>query len=134
MGYWTATGALIFFGFVAGFSIGPPFLIVGVALLALGPFRRRTRIFRPALAVVLAFNLGYWLVVPSSCVASAGVGQGSTVACSALIGIDYRGTGDVDPPRDPALIVGIVAAAIAGAGALLLPRPRPSASSPTRLG
>ena len=37
MGYWVASIGLVVFGLVASFSIGRPFLLVGLAMLVLGP-------------------------------------------------------------------------------------------------
>ena len=45
--YWIAAVTLVVLGFLGAFSIGGPFLMLGVAMLALGPFRHRPRIFWP---------------------------------------------------------------------------------------
>ena len=59
------------FGFVAGFSIGPPFLIIGLAMLVLGPLRRWPRPNWPPLVGVVAFWVGYLLVVPLQCTSNS---------------------------------------------------------------
>ena len=69
MGYWIAALLLVAFGFITGFSIGPPFLLVGLAMLVLGPLRRRPRLYWPPLVGVLAFILG---VVPLVTASGAG--------------------------------------------------------------
>jgi hypothetical protein len=71
MSYWMAALLLVAFGFVTGFSIGPPFFLVGLALLVLGPLRRWPRLFWPPLVGVLAFTLGVVLFIPLSCTATA---------------------------------------------------------------
>jgi hypothetical protein len=130
--YWITSLALVVFGFLTGFSIGQPFLLVGLALIVLGPFRRRPRIFWPALLAVIAFDVGYWAVVPFSCTASAGVGASATSAtsattattattvCSSLIGLRYSGESVYDPSRLPALAVGLLLAGVVGSAVFAL--------------
>ncbi len=129
MAYWITSLALVVFGFLTGFSIGQPFLLVGLALIVLGPFRRRPRIFWPALLAVIALDIGYWAVVPFSCTASAGVGAdattaevgaGATTVCSSLIGLRYSGEGIYDPSRLPALAAGLLLAGLVGSAAFAL--------------
>jgi hypothetical protein len=60
--YWVTSLTLIVFGVLAMFSIGRPFLMVGVAMVILGPFRQRPAWFWPPLAAVIAYNVGYWAV------------------------------------------------------------------------
>ena len=113
MGYWFAALLLVAFGFIAGFSIGPPFLLVGLAMLVLGPLRRRPRLFWPPLVGVLAFILGFSLVVPLSCTATAEVGQVSQTVCASLLGSSWSGTGIYNPPPEAyasAFRVGVAAA------------------------
>ena len=113
MGYWVASIGLIAFGVVAMFSIGRPFLLVGLAMLILGPLRRRPVLFWPPLAAVIAYNVGYWAVAPLYCTATEAAGGTSTTACSSLIGIGYSGSGIYNPSLDPANQAGLVLAAIA---------------------
>jgi hypothetical protein len=49
---------LLAFGFLAILSIGMYFLLLGVALILLSPFRSRPSIFRPGLARVTGFIVG----------------------------------------------------------------------------
>jgi hypothetical protein len=118
MSYWIGSLALVAFGIVTGFTIGPPFLLVGLAMLILGPFRRRPALFWPPLAAVIAYNLGFLAVAPFSCTATSSVGAGavggaSATTCSSLIGIRYLGTGIYDPSRDPGYQAGLALAGIA---------------------
>jgi hypothetical protein len=117
MGYWLVALVLTAFGFIAGFSIGPPFFVVGVAMLILGPVCARPRAFWPALVAVLAFVIAAILVVPLYCVATSDAGGISTTVCSSIIGPSWSGTGLYNPPpaafevalRD-GLTAGVVAA------------------------
>ncbi len=121
MGYWIVAVALLVFGFVAGFTIGQPFLLLGAAMLVVSPFRRRRLILWPALAAVVAFDIGYLAVAPFGCTATGIVGGVSSTVCSSLGGIHYAGAGTYNPSLLPALIVGLGCAgiaAIAVAGAL----------------
>jgi hypothetical protein len=67
MAYWITSLGLIAFGFLGMFSIGRPFFLVGLAMLVLGPVRRRPMIFWPSLLAVVAYNVGYWAVAPLHC-------------------------------------------------------------------
>jgi hypothetical protein len=113
VGYWAASIGLIAFGVVAMFSIGRPFLFVGLAMLILGPLRRRPVLFWPPLAAVIAYNVGYWAVAPLYCTATETAGGTSTTTCSSLIGIGYSGSGIYNPSLDPANQAGLALAAIA---------------------
>lgn len=84
MSYWIAALLLVAFGFVTGFSIGPPFLVVGLALLILGPVRRWPRLLWPPLVGVVACILGVVLFVPLTCTATADVGQISRTDCTGI--------------------------------------------------
>jgi hypothetical protein len=114
--YWITSLGLIAFGFVGMFSIGGPFVILGLAMLVLGPLRRRPVLFRPLLAAVIAANLGYWAAAPLWCSAAsqAGGAEASTgTGCSSLIGIRYVASATSGPPPAPALEVALVAAIVA---------------------
>lgn len=54
----------------------------------------------------IAFALG------CSVTSSAGGALTPFTECSNVLGIDYRGVGDYDPPLMPALLAGLVAAAL----------------------
>ena len=62
---------LIVFGYLALFSIGWPFVLTGLLMLALIGERRRPNVLAPALAWPWAFTLGYVLVAPLGCTSSA---------------------------------------------------------------
>ena len=109
MSYWITSLAFIAFGVVAMFSIGRPFAMVGLAMLVLGPLRRRPVLFWPPLAAVVAWNIAYMAIAPSTCTAtqtigavnpSGGLGESTTV-CTSLIGITYRGGGNFNPSLEP---------------------------------
>jgi len=102
MGYWIGALLLIAFGFVTGFSIGPPFLIVGLAMLVLGPLRRWPRLFWPPLIGVVAFWTGYLLVVPLSCTGTSTTAAGgvSHTVCSSILGPTWSGSGLYNPPPE----------------------------------
>lgn len=113
MGYWVASLSLIAFGVVAMFSIGRPFLLIGLAMIILGPLRSRPVLFWPPLVAVIAYNVGYWAVAPLYCTATEAAGGASTTTCSSLIGIGYSGSGIYNPSLDPANQAGLLMAAIA---------------------
>lgn len=126
--YWALAVLFIGFGSLAIFTIGMPFLATGIALVALAPSRDRPGVFWPWLAGVLAFFVGYVVVVPFACSAqeiattSSGNGSGAVeaaggdVACTNLLGIDYTGGPGYNPPRWPAAIAGGATALGAGFG------------------
>jgi hypothetical protein len=97
MSYWLIALVLTTFGFITGFSIGPPFFVVGVAMLILGPVRSRPRMFWPTLVGVIAFVIGAVLVVPLYCVATSDVDGVSTTVCSSVIGPTWSGSGLYNP-------------------------------------
>jgi hypothetical protein len=100
------------FGVLAAFSIGLPFLVVGIAMLALGPFRGRPRLFLPGLFGVIAFVVGASLVVPWACEGTATAGDGSFTVCRSLVGLTWSGPGLYDPPAEAswlAVVVGLAA-------------------------
>ena len=113
MGYWITSLGLIAFGFLGAFSIGRPFFLVGLAMLVLGPVRRRPALFWPPLLAVVAYNVGYWAVAPLYCTATEDVGGPSTTVCSSVLGINYSGNGIYNPSLDPANMAGLLLAAVA---------------------
>lgn len=98
--YWVLALALTVFGFITGFSIGPPFLLMGVTLLALGPFRSRARVFWPVFAGMVAFIVVVVLLVPLSCVATSDALGASQTVCSGILGPTWSGTGVYNPPSE----------------------------------
>lgn len=113
MGYWIASLALIAFGWVGMLSIGRPFLLVGVAMLVLGPLRRHPALFWPPLVAVIAYDVAYWAVAPFFCSATEAAGGTSTTVCSSLIGVRYSGSGIYNPSSEPANQAGLMLAAVA---------------------
>lgn len=129
MGYWIVTVALIAFGFLAALSIGQPFLMLGLAMLVLSPFRTRPLIFWPPLLAVVAYNLAYLAVAPFSCTEPTDLnGAPAATVCSSLIGIQYTGDANYNPSLLPAIAVGLAVAAITALVSFLVLRRRRSAS------
>jgi hypothetical protein len=117
--YWVLALVLTAFGFVTGFSIGAPFLLIGVTLLALGPFRRWPRLFRPVLARVITFVVVVVLLVPLTCVATSDRAGASQTVCSSILGPTWSGTGLYNPPPEaftiPAQLGTVAGLAVAAA-------------------
>lgn len=113
MGYWMTSLGLIAFGVVGMFSIGRPFFLVGLAMLVLGPLRSRPTLYWPPLVAVIAYNAGYWAVVPLSCTATQAVGGASTTVCSSLLGFTWSGSGIYNPSLEPAHQAGLLLAVVA---------------------
>ena len=104
--------ALALFGYLALFSIGFPFLLTGVLMLALFGRRGKIEVMVPALLWPWAFTLGYLLVAPLGCSQTTRPAVGaveSATRCGALF-FDYAGGASYDPPIWPALLVGAVLA------------------------
>ena len=112
MAYWLTSLALIVFGFLGSFSIGRPFLLVGLAMLVLGVFRNRPMVFWPPMLAVIAYNIVYWAVAPFSCSASETVGGTSHTVCSSLIGLRFEGQGNYNPSLTPATLAGLLLAGL----------------------
>jgi hypothetical protein len=132
--YWVVAVALTAFGFLALLSIGAPFLLLGVALMLMYPFRRRPKLFWPVVAGVLTFSIVFLLAAPFECeregVSSTEGVEQEHGTCSSFIGIDYEGVGDWDPSFIPALVGGLAAGGIA-AGATWLVVARRTSATPT---
>ncbi len=127
--YWGLVLLLVGFGFITGFSIGIPFLLVGVTLAMLSPFRSRPRVFWSGLALVVGFLVGYVLVAPFSCSVTAefdlttGVETMSPEMCRSLVGIEYTGS-----PRTAGLITGGVLAVVGAAAGWIAGGRQPQAN------
>ena len=133
MTYWLAAVGLTLFGFLAGFSIGEPFLIVGLALVLLWPVRGRPRVFRPALVGVVAFAVGMSLTVPLTCEASSIDGGASVTICRSILGATWSGPGLYNPPPEAFTLgveVGVAAAAVAALATLAWLRIRSRGTPP----
>lgn len=129
MAYWIVAIALIVFGFLGSFSIGAPFLLMGVALIALGPVRGRGRIFWPVFLGLLTFNIVYWAIAPFSCSTTTSMTVGadasvSSTVCSSLIGLRYTGLDDSAITGAPATMVGLAAGLSAAVAASVVLRMR----------
>jgi hypothetical protein len=112
MSYWVAAVVLVVFGFITGFSIGPPFLLLGLAMLVLGPLRRWPRLFWPSLVGFFAFLVGVIAVIPITCTATEAIGETSRTVCTSLLGPTWSGSGLYNPPPEAfqlALAVGLAA-------------------------
>jgi hypothetical protein len=103
------------------FSIGAPFFLTGVVMLAASPWRERRGVLWPGIVAVWTFTVTYVLLAPLGCTGTTSPGgvADSFTECTNVLGIDYRGGGTYDPPLLPALLAGLVAGALA---ALLLRR------------
>ncbi len=112
MAYWVASLVLIGFGLLAGFSIGQPFFLVGMAMLVLGVFRHRPLIFWPPMLAVVAYNIVYWTVAPGSCLSTMSAVYAGQTVCTSLLGIRYEGEGLYNPSLWPAVVAGLVVAAV----------------------
>jgi hypothetical protein len=115
--YWSIVLFLIVFGFLGLLSIGLPFLLLGITLAIMWPRRRATGVIASGVAAIAGFTLGYILVAPLGCSATArSIRSGSHTVCSNILGINYSGTGLYNPSLFPALIAGIVVAVITSIG------------------
>jgi hypothetical protein len=116
--YSAAVVVLILFGMLAILSIGAPFLLLGIVLAVLAPWRTRRGVLSTGVAATLGFLVGAVLVGPGGCTSSPiRVDQAQTVGattCTNLLGITYEGSGNYNPSLLPALLAGIAVAAIAG--------------------
>jgi hypothetical protein len=121
--YWAIVVALILFGGFAILSIGTPFLLLGIMLAVLFPWRTRRGALATGLAVILGLVVGYVLVAPLGCstgTASTSVSiigevrSESITICNNILGITYEGSGNYNPGLLPALLAGIALATIAG--------------------
>jgi len=111
------------FGFLALLSIGAPFLLTGVAMLLVYPWRSRPSVLWPTLASIWALSATYVLVAPIGCSSTGGrqpailgspspaIGR-SVTTCTNLLGIDYSGGANYNPPLLPALLAGISVAIV----------------------
>jgi hypothetical protein len=124
------------FGTLTGFSIGLPFLLVGLVLAVMGPLRRRTVVFWPVVIAVAAFIAGFTVVAPISCsTSSTGATSGevaSSTTCTNLVGIDYSRSGSYHPSLVPALVSGGITAVGLGLASRLWLHRRPGANGRNR--
>jgi hypothetical protein len=103
---------LVVFGYLALFSIGWPFALTGILMLALIGQRHRFDVLAPALAWPWVFTIGYLLVAPIGCTSTAtpattsgGAAEGVT-RCDSLF-LTYAGPTPYSPPLLPAVVTGV---------------------------
>ncbi len=131
--YWIVAIALTAFGFLALLSMGAPFLLLGLTLMVMYPFRRRPRLFWPVVVGAITLSAVFFLAEPFGC-EREGISTSEGVeeqrgTCSSIIGIDYEGVGDWDPSPVPAALAGVVAGGVAAAITwVVVARRSPSAS------
>ena len=112
--------ASIVLGVLGSFTIGAPFLLSGVAMLAVLPWRRRADVLWPVLVTPWVFTIVYVLLAPLSCTTTASIGPLiARTECSNVLGIDYSGAGEYRAPLLPAVVAGL---AVAASVALVLHR------------
>lgn len=126
--YWAGAVVLVAFGYPMLFGYGAPFLLIGLAMAALWPVRRKPRIYWSAMVGVFAFIAGFVLAVPLGCSSSAVPAlPGSTgpsavghTTCTNILGLDYSGPTPYRPSLVPALMAGVGAALLGAAAAWLV--------------
>lgn len=106
--YWFAATGLVVFGFLGLLTIGAPFLLFGLVMMLLSPWRNRKDVIVPALAAVVAFVIAYLLLVPISCEAASGLDP--ITSCRYLVGVRWMRSGTGQPSLVPGVIGGIVLA------------------------
>ena len=119
-GYWALVFALCVFGIVGIFSIGMPFLLLGLTLAVVAPWRSQPAVLWPAVTAVVAFVAGFILVTPLGCSTSPSSPSSApsdlpaqTTTCTNVLGIDYSGQGLYNPSQWPALLAGLALSALA---------------------
>ena len=122
-GYWVLVFVLCVFGIVGIFSIGMPFLLLGLTLAVVAPWRRQPEVLWPAVTAVVAFVAGFILVAPLGCSTSPSSASSpsaassdlptQTTTCTNVLGIDYSGPGLYNPSQWPALLAGLALCALA---------------------
>jgi hypothetical protein len=110
-------GALILigFGYLALFSIGLPFALTGLLMLALSRWHRHPDVLAPALIWPWVFTIGYLLIGPLGCTSTSGAIPGAiargVTTCNGVF-FDYHGSEPYNPPLMPAAIAGVVLATV----------------------
>ena len=115
-GYWVLVLVLCLFGIVGIFSIGMPFLLLGLTLAVVAPWRRQPEVLWPAVTAVVAFVAGFILVTPLGCSTSPSSDFSvQHTTCTNVLGIDYSGQGLYNPSQWPALLAGLALSGLAAA-------------------
>lgn len=117
---------LVAFGIAAMLSIGPPFLVLGLTLLVLGPFRRTRLVFWPALLAIVGGLVAYVALVPMVCTLTSQLGESGETVCRNLIGQRFVGGKGFVPSSDFARNAALAVAAAAGVSTAVIVRARRS--------
>ncbi|MDQ3986066.1 MAG: hypothetical protein M3280_06165 [Actinomycetota bacterium] len=131
--YWAFTFVLIAVGIVGIFSIGIPFLLLGITLAILFPARDRPAFYWAGVMGVAAFIAGFILLAPLGCTSSVAPVTVSVenprsdgavpletptpvvaTECANPIGIDYKGSVGYNPSFAPALLGGVALGVLVG--------------------
>jgi hypothetical protein len=107
--YLAVAVVLVAFGVLAILTIGAPFLLTGLLMLALFGHRSRSDVMVPVLLWPWVFTFVYVLLGPLECTTtpseSAGEAPGpSSTSCTNVLGIDYSGPVPYSAPLLPALL------------------------------
>lgn len=115
-GYWLLVSVLCLFGSIGIFSIGVPFLLLGVTLAVVAPWRNQRAVLWPAVTGVVGFVVGFLLVAPLGCTTTASSGHSAqSTTCANILGIDYSGPGLYNPSIASALVAGLTLFVLAAA-------------------
>jgi hypothetical protein len=121
--YWTLVVVLIGFGYLGLFSIGFPFLLLGITLAIVSQRRHETGVVAAGVGAIVGFTVGYILIAPLGCTTSANsVDPIEHTVCTNILGIDYSGTGVYNPSLIPGLLAGLVVAVLFARGARWIAR------------
>ena len=115
--YYAVAALFIAFGIIGILTIGLPFLIVGVLLLALAPYRRRPEILWPPLVAVAVWTAAETVLAPWGCSQSGSGSVGSSGTRTAVVSSEIcrtvfglRVSSSILAPALIALAVAVVAA------------------------
>ncbi len=117
--YWVIVLSLFLLGLVSLFSIGRAFWLLAAAMLVLGPFRSRPRVWWSGMALVTGFLLAYAAVAPWGCTSTesfdpvTGVAAEGVTVCRSLTGVEYVGLEGFEPSGVPGIVAGVVVGVVA---------------------
>lgn len=112
VGYWLLVVGLVSLGVASILSIGAPFVLLGLTLAALRRFRGKPEIFWPSVLAPVGFTAGWILAVPVSCRTTYVKGPGvkeSVENCRAILPFESNSS---DLALWPAIVLGLVGAAL----------------------